>query len=59
MEQTSAYDIEALAEFITQLEDIAKTSYFRPINLVLHIHVHVDASTGSLPLSLPISKAKT
>jgi hypothetical protein len=50
MEQTSAYDIEALTDLITQLEEIAKHSYFRPINLTIHVHVHVDAQTGSLPL---------
>jgi hypothetical protein len=47
MQANSTHGNELL-ELIALLEDIARNSYFRPINLVLHVHIDAASYANSM-----------
>jgi hypothetical protein len=46
MQENSTRNNE-LPELIALLEEIARNSYFRPINLVLHVHIDAASFASS------------
>jgi hypothetical protein len=45
--QENSSDKDELVNLIALLEEIARNSYFRPINLVLHVHIDAASYASS------------
>jgi hypothetical protein len=46
--QENSSDKDELVNLIALLEEIARNSYFRPINLVLHVHIDAASYANSM-----------